>query len=55
MDRCSPVEMRKNLEVVEQFKKAGVDFVAMPARDQEHKKELIEQAYKILDEEAIDE
>jgi hypothetical protein len=28
--RCSPVQMRKNLEVVVAFKVAGIDFVALP-------------------------
>jgi hypothetical protein len=41
MNRCSPVEMRKNLEITELFKKTGVDFVPIPARNAEHKKELI--------------
>lgn len=30
IERCSPVEMRKNLETVEAFKRAGLDFVAIP-------------------------
>lgn len=30
MERCSPVEMRKSLEVVESFKNAGIRFVAIP-------------------------
>lgn len=28
--RCSPVQMRKNLEVVAALKDAGIDFVALP-------------------------
>ncbi|MDH3325883.1 MAG: hypothetical protein OEM38_04100 [Gammaproteobacteria bacterium] len=48
MERCNPVEMRKNLDVVEQFKNAGIDFVAIPARNAEHKKELIAQGEKSL-------
>lgn len=50
MERCSPVEMRKNLEMVEQFKKAGIDFVAIPARDMDHKNQLVNQGRKILEE-----
>ncbi len=30
MKKCSPVEMRKNLEVVELLKSQGIDFVAIP-------------------------
>lgn len=54
MDRCSPVEMRKNLEVVEQFKRHGIDFVAVPVRDQQHKNELMAQGQQVL-EDASDE
>lgn len=54
MDKCSPVEMRKNLEVVDQFKRHGIDFVAIPARDDDHKNELIAQRYEILKELATD-
>lgn len=50
MNQCSPVEMRKNLEVVEEFKKHGIDFVVMPVKDAEHKKELLAQGYTILEE-----
>jgi protein tyrosine phosphatase (PTP) superfamily phosphohydrolase (DUF442 family) len=41
MDRCGSAEMRKNLEVTELFKNAGIDFVPIPVRNAEHKKELI--------------
>lgn len=50
MDRCSPVEMRKNLIVVEQFKKHGIDFVAVPVRDDDHKNELISLCNDVLEE-----
>ena len=43
MEKCSPVEMRKNMEVAELFKRTGIDFVPMPARNSEHKQELIKQ------------
>lgn len=42
MNQCSPVEMRKNLEIVDQFRKIGLDFVAVPALNQEHKERLIQ-------------
>ena len=50
MDRCSPVEMRKNLETVEQFKRAGLDFVVIPAKNASHKNELIAQGNEIMEE-----
>ena len=49
MNKCSPVEMRKNLDVVEQFKQAGIDFVPMPVTDESHKAKLIMQGEAILD------
>ncbi len=50
MNQCSPVEMRKNLEVVEQLRKHGIDFVVIPAKDDEHKKQLIAQGQKVFEE-----
>ena len=49
MERCSPVEMRKNLEVVEQFRKDGIDFVPVPVKDADHKKELLTQVFDTFD------
>ncbi len=49
MKRCSPVEMRKNLLVVDQFKTFGIDFVAIPVRDRDHKNELIAQGNEVLE------
>jgi len=49
MNRCSPVEMRKNLEVVDTFKRNGIDFVAIPVIDKDHKNKLIEQGRKVFD------
>lgn len=40
-ERCSPVEMRKNLEMVDAFRKEGIDFVAIPALSPAHKNELV--------------
>jgi hypothetical protein len=48
MNKCSPAEMRKNLEVVKAYKQHGVDFVAIPAKNEGHKNELIQQANSIL-------
>ncbi len=50
MNRCSPVEMRKNLQVVEAFEKLGIDFVVIPAKDESHKEELINLSMQIMDE-----
>ena len=30
MKKCSPVDMRKNLEIVGMFKRVGIDFVPIP-------------------------
>ncbi len=49
MERCSPVEMRKNLEVVDKLRKFGLDFVAVPVRDDDHKNELIAQSSEALE------
>lgn len=43
MEKCSPVEMRKNMEVAELFQRTGIDFVPMPVINSEHKQELIKQ------------
>jgi hypothetical protein len=43
MEKASPVEMRKALEIVRHFKEAGVLFVPMPVKGIEDKKELIAQ------------
>tara|TARA_R110000850_G_scaffold262638_1_gene391325 strand:+ start:311 stop:502 length:192 start_codon:yes stop_codon:yes gene_type:complete len=50
MNKCSPVEMRKNLEVAEHLKNAGIDFVCVPAKNQKHKGELILLGQSILEE-----
>lgn len=41
IERCSPAEMRKNLEMVHQFEKIGLDFVPIPVKSAEHKQELM--------------
>ena len=50
MLKCSPVEMRKNLDVAEQLRMAGIDFVCVPVKNQKHKDELIVLGQKILEE-----
>jgi hypothetical protein len=50
MLKCSPVEMRKNLDSVESFRLHGIDFVAIPVRDALHKIELIAQGQAVFDE-----
>ena len=49
MNKCSPVEMRKNLMVVDQYKNVGIDFVAVPVRDHDHKNELIALSNEVLE------
>lgn len=48
MNKCSPVVMRRNLMVVEEFKKHGIDFVAIAVKDELHKQELITYGNDIL-------
>lgn len=47
--RCSPAEMRKNLVIVGELKKAGLDFVAVPVKDAAHKASLLSMADEIFD------
>lgn len=41
IERCSPAEMRKNLDMVHQFERIGLDFVPIPVKSAEHKQELM--------------
>lgn len=50
MDKCSPSETRKNLLVVQHFVDVGMDFVAVPVKNAEHKAELIQQSQEIFSE-----
>ena len=50
MEKCSPVEMRKNLEVVEVLKSQGMDFVAIPVGGKMTKEVLIQLMLNQLDE-----
>ena len=48
--KCSPVEMRKNMEVVDVLQKAGIDFVAIPVKSDGHKNEMIAYRNNIFEE-----
>lgn len=48
--KCSPIVMRKNIEVAECLRNAGIDFVCVPAKNEQHKNELILLGEKILGE-----
>ena len=50
MNKCSPVEMRKNLIIVEQCARNGIDFVVIPVKNDSHKAELIAQGNAVLEE-----
>ena len=50
MNKCSPVEMRKNLDAVAAFKLHGIDFVAIPVKSVYHKAQLIAQGQAVFDE-----
>lgn len=41
MNRCSPVEMRKNLEMVQMLKDSGIDFVPVVVLSESQKNELL--------------
>lgn len=40
MNRCSPVETRKNLEVAKSYASIGLDFVCVPVINSGNKKQL---------------
>jgi hypothetical protein len=42
--------MRQNLEMVETLRRANVDFIPMPIRDEAHRVQLSLEAKKVLDE-----
>lgn len=50
MKPCDPVRMRQNLEMVETLRRANVDFIPMPIRDEAHRVQLSLEAKKVLDE-----
>lgn len=47
--RCNPAVMRKNLQIVEHLKRAGVDFVPIPVRSPQHRAELELQCLREID------
>jgi len=50
MNKCSPVEMRKNLQIVDSYRVIGLDFVAIPVKNEAHKLELMSQSDAALEE-----
>jgi len=47
--KCSPEDMRESLKAVDRMKMLGIDFIPIPCRDAEHKKELMQQGKKIFE------
>ncbi len=43
MSKCNPDRMSKNLEAVQEFRKAGYDFICIPVKSESHRAELISQ------------
>lgn len=54
MDKCKPVQMRKNLEMVNAFKGMGIDFMPIPVRDEAHRIQLAQLGAEILEEMAAE-
>jgi len=50
MNRCSSLEMSGSLEVVEALKKASIEFVVIPVKNPEHRKELLAQGHSAFEE-----
>lgn len=50
IQRASPKDLRKSLELVNQLKMSGIDFVPVPVTSQEQKKELLIMFEKALQE-----
>lgn len=48
MKRATPVQMRQSLEIVEQLKKAGIRFVAIPVKTEEEFADKIKELYMEL-------
>ncbi len=50
MQRCSPLDMRIALEKTELLRKAGIEFIPLPVKNDKHRKKLIKQFDKIMNE-----
>ena len=50
MNKCNAEEMTNNLIIVEELKKAGLDFVPIPVLNSDHKQELTVELDRILNE-----
>lgn len=49
MNRCSPVETRKNLELAKNFASIGLDFVCVPVSGSSSKEQLVRIASEALE------
>ena len=49
MNKCSPIEMRKALDMVKGLSDAGIEFVAVPVLNEAHKTKLLIDAMANLD------
>jgi len=50
MDRCKPEDMRNALILVDEFRKAGIGFIAIPYSSEEEMSNLVDMADRKLDE-----
>lgn len=53
MSECKPVQMRKNLNMVDALKNMRIDFIPVPVRDEAHRIELAQLGARILEEMAV--
>lgn len=53
MNGCKPLQMRKNLEMVQDLKNNRIDFIPVPVRNEAHRKELAQLGAEILEEMAV--
>lgn len=49
MNRASPVDLRKAIEVANAYTKAGILFVPMPALNEADQRDLVQQASQRLE------
>lgn len=49
MNKCSPLKMRNALDMAKALSDAGIEFVAVPVLNEEHKKKLLTYAMANLD------